>query len=370
MVEIYDGKKLNEKGTLNGRDTSHDTALLTKEFQPYGSSYTGEVDVTSGYILQRPDVPNDAPTQTINANITTLAKDPRPSDYEQIQVFTYIGGGHGSHGGDEGHGDHGGDEEKEEIRQEVSLTPTGNTQEILGSFADLPGLPKGEPILFSRKENGEYEVIRLGDKNEPESLAVAFSASNGKPKFIKNANNDVFTITGNTTKANIKITLNERSSRLVNELGIFVVDDAEGRINGIAPGAQGYIQAALARSKQIFSAIQAALARSKQIFSAIANSPNGFSNNNLTSLLELNSGANLRFYLVRNSTTSAVLAGSTSTTEVLFADVSTAKITELSTDIYSLAWKDGSNNSVDFKDLVVTVESTSDSLALGTSLQC
>jgi FtsP/CotA-like multicopper oxidase with cupredoxin domain len=350
LVEIYDGKLLNDKGYLNGKDTAHDTALLTKEFQPYGSSYTGEVDVTSGYILQRPDVPNDSPTQTINANITTLAKDPRPSDKEQIQVFTYVGGGHGAHGGHDS-----GDEEKEEIRQEVGLTPTGNTQEILGSFADLPGLPKGEPILFTRTQNGKYEVIRLGDKNEPESLAVAFSAGNGKPKFTKNANNDVFTITGNTTKANIKITLNERSSRLVNELGIFVVDDAEGRINGIAPGAQGYIQAALARSKQIFS--------------AIANPPNGFSNSNLTSLLELNSGANMRFYLVRNSTTSGVLAGSTSTTEVLFADVSTAKITELSTDIYSLAWKDGSNNSVDFKDLVVTVESTSDSLTLGTSLQ-
>lgn len=350
LVEIYDGKKLNEIGNLNGRDTSHDTALLTKEFQPYGSSYTGEVDVTSGYILQRPDVPNDAPVQTIHANITTLAKDPRPSDYEQIQVFTYVGGGHGSHS--EGEHDSG-DEEKEEIRQEVGLTPTGNTQEILGSFADLPGLPKGEPILFSRKENGEYQVIRLGDKNEPESLAVAFSGA--KPKLTKNANNDVFTITGNASKTNIKITLNERSSSKVNELGIFVVDDAEGRINGIAPGAQGYIQAALARSKQIFS--------------AIANPPRGFNTSNLTSLLELNSGANLRFYLVRNSTTSAVLAGSTATTEVLFADASTAKITELSTDIYSLAWKDGSNNSVDFKDLVVTVESTSDSLALGTSLQ-
>ncbi|MBW4561832.1 MAG: multicopper oxidase domain-containing protein [Mojavia pulchra JT2-VF2] len=349
LVELYDGKLINEKGTLVGKDTAHDTALLSKEFQPYGTSYTGEVDVTSGYILQRPDEPNGFTTQTNNANITTIAKGSVPAGKEQIQVFTYLGGGH-SH--DEGTHESGTDT-AEEVRLEVSLTPTGNTQEIVGSFADLLDLPKGEPVLFTRKQNGEYGIIHLGDENKPESFALATGSA--MPKLKKNADNDVFTISSNSIKAKLKITLNGRSSNLVNELGVFVVDDAQGTINGIAPGTSGYTQAALARSKEILS--------------AIANSPNGFSSENLTRLLEFNSGDYLRFYLVRNSSSAAVISGVTSTTEVLFADVSTVKIADLGDDSFSLAWKDGSNNSTEFKDLVVKIQSTNDSLTLGTSLQ-
>ncbi|MFM5961546.1 MAG: sodium:calcium exchanger, partial [Dolichospermum sp.] len=38
-------------------------------------------------------------------------------------------------------------------------------------------------------------------------------------------------------------------------------------------------------------------------------------------------------------------------------------------DGFSLAWKDGSNNNTDFKDLVVNIKSTNDPLPLGTNLQ-
>lgn len=81
--------------------------------------------------------------------------------------------------------------------------------------------------------------------------------------------------------------IHTHAPKLVNELGVFTVDDAQGKIDGIAPGEAGYAQAALNRAKVIFS--------------AIANLPNGFNTNNLTHLLEFNSGENLRFYLVRNS---------------------------------------------------------------------
>jgi hypothetical protein len=164
---------------------------------------------------------------------------------------------------------------------------------------------------------------------------------------------DVFTITG--TNPNLQVTLLESKSPLVNELGIFTVDDAQGKINGIAPGETGYTQAALNKSKVIFS--------------TIANRPNGFNSNNFTSLIEFESGNNLRFLLVKNGTIDSVQNGITPTSDILFSDLSRQKITDLGSDGFSLAWKDGSNNNTDFKDLVVNIKSTNDSLPLGTNLQ-
>ncbi|MDZ8055933.1 MAG: DUF4114 domain-containing protein [Aulosira sp. ZfuVER01] len=347
LVELYDGRKLNETATLSEtpKDTAHHTALLSQDFQPYGTSYTGEVDVTSGYILQRPDEPNDATTQTNNANITTLAKGPVPQGQEQIQVYTFLGGDHV-------HDSTTTDPMAEQLRKEVSLTPTGNTQEISGTFADLPGLPKGEPVLYTRKQNGDYEIIHLGDQNKPESTAIAASTTTFT---LKNVNKDIFIINssgGGNPKLKVKLT--GRNSNLVNELGVCVVDDDKGTIDGIAPGAAGYIQAALRRSQIIFS--------------AIANNPNGFDSKNLTSLLKFNSGANLKFFLVRNSTIETVLAGGASSTDVIFADASTQKITDLGTDGFSLGWKVNSS-STEFNDLVVNIQSSNDYLPLGTGLQ-
>ncbi|OUL24614.1 hypothetical protein BV372_28815 [Nostoc sp. T09] len=350
LVEVYNGKLLNEKGTLNGKDTSHETALLSKEFQPYGANYTGEVDVTSGYNLQRPDAPNSSPTQTNNANLTTIAKGSVPEGKQQIQLFTYLGGEHTHH---HDSGSDGSSEETEELRLDVSLTPTGNTQEILGSFADLPGLPKGEPVLFTRKQNGEYGLIHLKDENKPESTVIA--AGTVKPTLIKNINNDVFIIkNAGGGQPKLKITLTGRSSNLVNELGVCVVDDDKGTIDGIAPGAAGYTQAALKRSQIIFS--------------AIASNPNGFDTKDLKSLLKFNSGANLRFFLVRNSTIETVLAGGTSTTDVVFADASTQQVTDLGADGFSLGWKVNSSSTT-FNDLVVNIQSSNDFSPLGTELQ-
>jgi hypothetical protein len=111
------------------------------------------------------------------------------------------------------------------------------------------------------------------------------------------------------------------------------------------------------------------LNKSKVIFSTIANVPNGFDINNLTSILEFESGNNLRFLLVKNGTIDSVQNGNAPTSDILFSDLTRQKITDLGTDGFSLAWKDGSNNNTDFKDLVVNIKSTNDPLPLGTNLQ-
>ncbi|MBE9201666.1 DUF4114 domain-containing protein [Nodularia sp. LEGE 06071] len=189
-----------------------------------------------------------------------------------------------------------------------------------------------------------------------DTFALAVEQNNNVPTFqLSKIADDIFNISNSSGKSKIKVTLTERNSNLVNELGVFTVDDAEGKINGIAPGAAGYTQAVLERSQVIFS--------------AISNLPNGFNTDNLTHLLEFNSGENLRFYLVKNSTIDAVRAGITPITDVLFSDPSRQKITDLGNGEFSLAWKDGSSNNSDFQDLVVTVQPTNDSLPLGTNLQ-
>ncbi|MEH1926552.1 cadherin-like domain-containing protein [Nostoc sp.] len=190
-----------------------------------------------------------------------------------------------------------------------------------------------------------------------DSFALAVEPNNGTPTFkLSKIADDIFKIPNSSSKSKLQVTLTGQSSNLVNELGVFTVDDAQGNINGIAPGAAGYAQAALDRAKVIFS--------------AIANLPNGFNSNNLTHLLEFNSDDNLRFYLVKNSTTDAVRTGVTPLTDILFSNPLSQKIIDLGNDDFSLGWKDGSgNNAADFNNLVVKIQSTNDSLPLGTNLQ-
>ncbi|MDZ7949786.1 putative Ig domain-containing protein [Nostoc sp. DedQUE09] len=163
----------------------------------------------------------------------------------------------------------------------------------------------------------------------------------------------VVTITGDIfsvkTKLNIKsdkaklsVNIKNNTSSEVNELNVFAVDDEEGRINGIAPGAEGYTQAALLRSKVVFS--------------ALANLPNGFNPADLKNILEFDSDTKLRFYLVSNSTTQAVLSGKTPFSSVLFSSGTNNNIED-------------QGFSLNFQNLVVNIQPTNQEVSLGTGLQ-
>ncbi|MEB3220212.1 MAG: DUF4114 domain-containing protein [Nostocales cyanobacterium 94392] len=358
-VEIYGGIKIDKlirdgKATsLSGNDVAHETSLLSKEFQPYGDSYTGEVEVTSGYVLQTPNAPNGERSQTNNANITTLAVDDVPDGHEKVKIHTFTGGHH------VGHGTHSHTDDSEEMRVDKEFTPDGDIKEFSGSFADIEG-ERGEGVVFARQADGDYQLINLKDKNEEESRIIESMLVSVeepvKPTLTKISTDiGIFSLKANRNKVKLKITLTGIASKSVNELGVFFVDDADGTIDGIAPGASGYAQAALKRSKVAFS--------------AIANRPNGFSTENLTRLLEFDSGKNIRFVFIKNSTIDTVLSETTVSSEVLFADVSTLKTTDLGDEGFSLAWKDVSGNSTDFTDLVVKIKATDEALPLGVGLQ-
>jgi uncharacterized repeat protein (TIGR01451 family) len=255
----------------------------------------------------------------------------------------------------------------------VSATPSIGSYDRKTGIWTVGNIAPNNPVqlvIVANVNSGQSitntaEVIAVAEKdpnstpnnhnpNEDDQASVTLNAALATPTLTKIAD-DIFTISGGSGNPKLQVTLTESNSNLLNELAVFTVDDAQGKINGIAPGETGYTQAALDKSKVIFS--------------SIANVPNGFDINNLTSLLEFESGNNLRFLLVKNGTIDSVQNKITPTTDVLFSDLSRQKITDLGTDGFSLAWKDGSGNNSDFKNLVVKIKSTNDPLPLGTNLQ-
>ncbi|BAZ07476.1 esterase-like activity of phytase family protein [Calothrix sp. NIES-3974] len=173
------------------------------------------------------------------------------------------------------------------------------------------------------------------------------------PPKLNRGSNDIFTISG--TQPQLQVSLLGRSSNLVNELSVFTVDDAQGTINGIAPGQAGYTEAALQRARTVFS--------------IIGNNPNGFNPQNLTRLLTFNPGDNLRFLLIKDGTLDSAIAKKTPLSNVLISSQTTQRITDTGNDTFTLSWEDGTGNSTDFKDLEVRIQATNQTPALGSNLQ-
>ncbi|MFM7363828.1 MAG: choice-of-anchor I family protein [Cuspidothrix sp.] len=223
----------------------------------------------------------------------------------------------------------------------------------------LEGLALVAPDTLAIINDNDFNVAGT---NIPSRLGIIKLPYDLKPADYLDGNIDhnVFTIKGQQNKVRLKVTLTEYNSNLVNEFGVFVVDNAQGKINGIAPGENGYQAAAFERVKN----------QGQVILSAISNLPNGFSVSNISRLIEFDSNMHLKFYLVQNNTTDSFrISSNINHINMLFADVSTQKISYSEDNSINLAWKDGSGRNADFKDLVVKIKSSSETLALGTTLQ-
>ena len=166
---------------------------------------------------------------------------------------------------------------------------------------------------------------------------------------MSRVNNDIFSLSGSSS-SKLKVSFTDAGSSSINELGVFSVDDATGRIGSFAVGSAGYAQAALERSKVIFS--------------AIANKPSGFTPNS-NSLIDATLG-NLRFYLIKSGTTTEEALKSNNFSNVLFGS-SSARITDSGNGSFAIAWEDGSGNN-SFNSLRINAQG-SDESAIGTNLQ-
>lgn len=191
--------------------------------------------------------------------------------------------------------------------------------------------------------DGKDDIAVVNSSGDKVSVLLAELAPTVGSGELLSYNNDIFQIGGDEfTKVKIKIQIKGRSSKLVNELGIFNVDDDNGTIDGIAPGAAGYEEAAKARATSIFS--------------VISNNPTGFSSDSLSRILEYDAGTQLRFFLKTS-------------TSIVFSSTTTQQITSLGEGGFSIGWKDGSRGESLFDDLVIGIQTTDEDLPIGIGLQ-
>ena len=190
-----------------------------------------------------------------------------------------------------------------------------------------------------------------------------------RPKNIatlKSTPDNILALQDAPSSAKLQFNLSESNTKAVNEIGVFIADDPSGRVNGIAPGQNGYLQAVLSKSQVIFSAL----------------SNNEFPSLRSTRQLSFEGNKTLGFYLVQNNTTDTVLSSLAAgrTPPNVFFSIPSAnannanylQVSELGNNTFNLAWEDGfERNEFDFKDLLLTVQltTTSDAKVLGTKLQ-
>jgi uncharacterized delta-60 repeat protein len=231
------------------------------------------------------------------------------------------------------------------------------------------------PIDDKRYEGTETVALTLLDggtqyKLDPSNSGTVSILENDPqtPKLSQPLPN-ILSIEGGSDKSTLKFTKIAQEGAGKNETFAFVVDDSQGRISGIAPGSEGYLKAALDRSKVIFS---------------------NLGNNSIDRTFDLGSQRSLTFApgdlvelgLIANDTIDKVkldLISGKPTSEVLFSLLSAnvgngnqAKFTTLPNDGgYEIAWSNADNktNPV-YNDLVFKVESINNFTApIGTNLQ-
>jgi hypothetical protein len=196
-------------------------------------------------------------------------------------------------------------------------------------------------------------------------------ANTGSVSLTHNPNN-IFRLEEFSGQTQLLFNLTDRKTNFVNEVGVFVVDDDQGRVEGIAPGETGYLQAALSQSQVILSTLPDSLgsASPKRQLSFEADARGTASDRVL----------HFGFYLVRNSTTDTVLTdlatGQTSA-NVFFADPSAnsdsfahLRISEQGNNAFTLRWEDMlGGGDADFDDLTLTLGLTNEPPPLGTEVQ-
>ena len=208
----------------------------------------------------------------------------------------------------------------------------------------LEGLALVAPNTLALINDNDFNVVttvpeKLGILELGASLPVSLN-------FRKN-DADTFAISGGTTaKPSTSFTVKNNGANQVSELGLFIVDDAAGIIDGIALNQSGYAEKALERSKVIFS--------------AIANNPDAFSANGLNRLLEFDNNAKFRFYTINDKT---------ATTDSILQSKSFDKVTFSSTTSLNFNTLGTNSFSINFNNLEINIQGGNDDLLLGTNSQ-
>ena len=152
----------------------------------------------------------------------------------------------------------------------------------------------------------------------------------------------------------MQFSLTRKENTSVNELVAFNVDDDLGNINGIAPGATGYQEAAVARARVIFS--------------TIANNPSGFGNGQ-SSILDF--GANARFstFLIQNGSLDGLRAGQVPNSSAIFSNQTSLRVSDAIATGSTFSFEDNPSSTSAFNDAVVRVGLVNQGAAAVSALQ-
>ena len=270
------------------------------------------------------------------------------------------------------------DENKEEETEVGIITATDSDNETLIFAITSGNLDSDNDENLAFAIDSETGTITVNDSDELdfetnpifdlEVTATDTDGSSGTASVTVNLNdidaaefdtsasdNGFFTLDGGDS-ANLKFSLANNDTENVNEIGVFVVDDKFGAING-ATTDDTYLKAALEKSQVIFS--------------GVPNRPSGFDLADIQRVLEFDGDASFGFYLVSNGTTDTILNDleTTGTTDlsVFFSTSDNLELSDLSTAGFNLNWSDGSGS--DFNDMQVLVELTDETPPLAIDLQ-
>jgi Domain of unknown function (DUF4114) len=166
---------------------------------------------------------------------------------------------------------------------------------------------------------------------------------------------------GTSTSPTTSLLFSKISHQAVNrnELGVFVVDDNNGTVNGVTPGQTGYLAEVLKRSQVVFSALSN---------STVDTRLDPLSTRNIN----LAANAKLGFYLVENDSSENLSATSTN---VIFSvpsagnNFQNSRVTQNGQGI-QVAFEDTKGGGDrDFNDLVITIDNVTAAAPLGSNLQ-
>jgi hypothetical protein len=221
----------------------------------------------------------------------------------------------------------------------------GTSNDIgLGITIDGVGNAYATGLFFGNVSFGDTTLNSTGDAD---GFIVKLASS--QLNQVSNTNN-VFNLSGSATP--LQFVLKSVNASVVNEIGIFTVDDAQGTIDGIAPNSPNYTQAALARARSLFSPLR--------------NAPNGF-NNNQSTTLNLESGENFRLFLVQNGTVDGIRNGSVPLSQLVISSATSLQVSQTN-GVFELGFSDSPGSS-QFNNAVVQVQLVPQPQPIGSNLQ-